>query len=113
MSETVTRVRAGASTGTDAFGQPIPGADVEFAIDGALFSPGGISGSTAEPIEVGRAAVISEPTLYFRDARPDIVRTDYMRVRGVLYSVDGDPPDWHWGDLTGGGLVVALKRVGG
>jgi len=109
MTETVTRVRAGASTGTDAFGQPIPGADVELDIDGALFAPGG----TSEPIEAGRAAVISEPTLYFRAARPDIVHTDHMRVRGVLYGVDGVPPDWNWGDSTGGGLVVALTRTEG
>lgn len=109
MTETVTRVRAGASTGTDAFGQPIPGADVELDIDGALFAPGG----TSEPIEAGRAAVTSEPALYFRDARPDIVRTDHMRVRGVLYSVEGDPSDWHWGDSTGGGLVVELTRTEG
>jgi len=109
MSETVTRIRKGAQTGTDGFNQPIYGPDVETDIDGALFAPGGSS----EPIEAGRAPVITEPTLYFPDARPDIAEDDRVRVRGVIYHVDGNPADWHWGDDLDGGLVVTLRKVGG
>lgn len=109
MTETVTRIRAGASVGTDAFGVPIPGSDVETDITGALFAPGG----TSEPVEVGREATVSAPTLYFRDARPDFVRTDRVRVRGVVYELDGDPADWRNGDSHVGGLVVTLRRAGG
>ena len=109
MTETVTRIRAGAPTGTDAFGQPIPGPDVETAIEGALFAPG----ASSEPVEVGREAVVSSPTLYFRGARPDLVRTDRVRVRGLVYELDGDPADWRNGDSPVGGLVVTLRRAGG
>lgn len=110
MTETVTRIRDGAQTGTDAFGQPIYGPDVETPIEGALFAPGG----TSEPVELGRAPVISEPTLYFRNSWPDIVSTDRLRVRGVVYDVEGVPAEWHRGDQEPlGGLVVTLRRAGG
>lgn len=110
MTESVTRVRAGEPTGAnDAFGQPIIGPPTELVIEGALFAPGG----TSEPVEVGRAPVITEPTLYFRDQWPDITAHDLVRVRGDLYAVEGRPANWHWGDVADGGLVVTLKAVEG
>lgn len=111
LGETVTRIRAGAQTGTDAFGQPVYGPDVETTIDGAMFAPGGSS----ESVEVGREAVVTAPTLYFRAAWPDIVETDRIRVRGVEYDVDGRPADWRdpFGTDGPGGLVVTLKAVEG
>lgn len=111
LGETVTRIRPGAQTGTDAFGQPVYGSDAETDIDGAMFAPGGSS----EPVEVGREAVVTAPTLYFRGTWPDIVATDRIRVRGVEFAVDGKPADWRDPFGTGGpgGLVVTLKAVEG
>ena len=109
MTETVVRVRAGEPTGaTDSFDQPIIGPPTEVDIAGALFAPGGVS----EPVEVGRSPVISEPKLYFRDQWPDITSADQVRVRGVLYDVEGVPADWRHENAPGG-LVVPLKRAGG
>lgn len=109
MTETVTRVRAGEPTGEkDSFDQPIIGPPTELDIEGALFAPGG----TSEPAEIGRAPIITEPTLYFRDLWPDITEADQVRVRGLLYDVEGAPADWRH-DGGPGGLVVVLKYVGG
>lgn len=108
MTETVTRLRP-TSSGTDSLAQPIPGTPTETPIDGALFNPGGSS----EPVEPGRTPVITEPTLYFRNQWPDITAKDQVRVRGVVYDVEGDPAVWHRGEQVRGGLVVPLKRAGG
>jgi len=109
MTETVTRIRAGAPTGVDKFKQPVPGPATQTPIEGALFDPGGSS----EPVEAGRTPVVTKPTLYFRGANPDIVATDQVSVRGVVYDVDGDPAYWDQGDPTVRGLVVALRNVKG
>lgn len=108
MTETVTRIRA-TSSGTDAFSKPIPGTPTETDIEGALFAPGGSS----EPVEPGRTPIITKPTLYFRMSWPDITADDQIRVRGVVYGVEGDPAEWHRGQQLEGGMVVPLKRVGG
>jgi len=108
----VTRIRAGAQTGTDAFGQPIYGPDVEAEIGPALFAPGGATSSAAsEPIDVGRTPVITAPTLYWREQWPDVVATDRLRVRGSVFAVLGVPADWRPASSTGGpgGLVVQLR----
>jgi hypothetical protein len=44
---------------------------------------------------------------------PDITADDQIRVRGVVYGVEGDPAEWHRGQQLEGGMVVPLKRVGG
>ena len=90
MRESVTRIRPGAQTGTDAFNDPIYGPDVEATIDGALFSPGG---STEAP-EPGRDPIVTVPTLYFRGSWPDITATDRVRVRGQVFEVVGVPANW-------------------
>lgn len=108
--ETVTRLRDEA-TGLDAYNNPVV-TTVETAIPGAAFAP---EQASAETVEVGRQAVLTQPAVYFPGAWPDIVRTDRLRVRGVLYDVDGDPADWRFPfAATGpGGLVVSLKRAEG
>lgn len=108
MTETVTRIRPGAQTGTDAFGQPIYGPDVETDIPGALVAPGG---STEILTEAGRVPVVTPAALYFRDTWPDIVSTDRLRVRGVVYEVAGKPAEWR--SDGPGGLVVELRDMEG
>ena len=56
------------------FHSAIYGDPVETPLPGALFAPAG----TSEPIEAGRTAVITNPTLYFPGAWPDIVPTDQV-----------------------------------
>jgi hypothetical protein len=108
--ETVIRVRRGAQSGVDRYQNPVYGADVETDIEGAFFDPGG----SVEPVEIGRSAVITTPKAYWRDSTPDIVSTDHLRVRGVLYAVEGNPAVWvsPWSSLTRG-TVVELKAVQG
>jgi hypothetical protein len=106
--ETVTRLRA-TTSGTDRYRNPIVTGASETAISGALFDPGG----SATTVEQGRSPVVTRPTLYFPDTRPDIIATDQIRVRGRVWEVDGDPADWRgWVDDFGG-LVVPLKAVNG
>lgn len=91
----------------DRYGNPIF-VDRDFEVAGGLFAPGG----TSEPVEVGRAPVVTAPTLYFRDSWPDIRDTDQVTVRGVRYRVDGAPADWRPLVPGGpGGLVVSLRTV--
>lgn len=109
--ETVTRIRAGESTTTDRYGNPIPGPDVETPLDRAGFDPGG----SREPVEVGRTATVTNPKVYFRDYAPDVVSTDRLRVRGVVYQVKGRPAEWrdpHAGNVVRG-LVVELELAEG
>jgi hypothetical protein len=109
FGETVVRVRRGAQTGVDRYGHPVYGDDVDTDLTGAAFDPGG----SLEPVEVGRTPVITTPKLYFR-TEPDLVSTDRVRVRGLLYVVEGHPAVWvsPFTSVTRG-TVVELKRVDG
>lgn len=110
IGETVTRIRAGESAGDDRYGNPTPGPDVETSFAGAAFDPGG----SLEPTEVGRASVVTSPKVYFRDAWPDILPADRLRVRGDVYRVIGRPAKWR-NPYTShvAGLVVELELVEG
>lgn len=105
-TETVTRLRPSAGS-DDRYGDDTTETPGELPITGALFAPGG----TQEPVQIGRAPVIAEPSLYFPRAWPDITATDKIRVRSGVYQVTGFPGDWR--GVTAGGLVVELKRVTG
>lgn len=107
--EPVTRIRAGASPGADRYNKPIPGPDVESPAGEALFDPGG----TREAAEPGRAPVTTEPTLYFRGAFPDLCSGDRVRVRGVVFMVQGDRSDWDRPGARARGAVVELRKVDG
>lgn len=107
FGETVTRRRRSVS-GTDRYGAPTyTWATTD--LDGAVFDPGG----SVEPVEVGRASVVTTPRVYFRDA-VDVTRTDELVVRGVTYRVQGAPARWvsPWTGATAG-VVVELEAVSG
>ena len=110
IGEVVIRIRSGASTGVDRYGNPIPGTDVETPLDGAAFDPGG----SREPLEVGRAQTVTNPKVYFYMNTPDVVSTDRLRVRGLVYQVKGRPAVWSSPFPSAvGGLVVELELAEG
>jgi len=110
IGETVTRIRAGASTGVDRYDTPIPGVDVVTVLDGAAFDPGG----SREPLEVGRTQTVTNPKVYFYMNTPDVVSTDRLRVRGLVYQVKGRPAVWSSPFPSAvGGLVVELELAEG
>jgi hypothetical protein len=107
FGESVTRLRRVAA-GTDRYGSPTF-TESSTAITGAAFAPGG----SVEPVEVGRAAVITSPALYFRST-VDLLATDRVIVRGTTYTVEGDPAVWvspYTGETRG--VSVSLKAVTG
>ncbi|MET0490363.1 MAG: hypothetical protein ABW143_09025 [Acidimicrobiales bacterium] len=110
VGETIVRLRAGASTDEDRYGDPLPSDDVRTPITGAMFDPGG----TREPAEVGRQPVITTPKLYFRDQEPNLSAGDRVEVRGLVFDIEGDLAVWvnPWTGRTEG-TVVELKRVNG
>ena len=56
---------------------------------GCALDPGG----SREPVEVGRAQVITTPKAYFRET-VDVVAGDELIIRGRVWKVDGDPAQW-------------------
>lgn len=107
FGESVTRERR-VQSGTDRYDNPTY-TWVSTSLDGAAFDPGG----SVEPVEVGRASVITTPKLYFRSA-VDLTAADRVIVRGRPYTVQGDPAVWvsPWSGRTSG-TVVELKAVVG
>ena len=109
IGETVVIVRAGAPTGVDRYNNPVPGADVRTDVLHCAVAPA----TSTEPLEVGRAAVITGQAVYMPpgvDVRP----SDRVEIRGVAWQVDGDPAVWV--DPFNGrakGVVVLVKRKDG
>lgn len=106
--DAVTRRRE-QQTGVDRYDNPIYELVDVVLPEPAAFDPGG----SREPVEVGREQTITTPKLYFT-VRPDLTKDDLVLVRGLAYSIEGDPADWRspWGSDVGG-LVVELKRAEG
>lgn len=90
VNEAVEIWRAGSAT--DDYGDPIPGVFAKHLTLSGKFAPN----NPAEPVEVGRNAVITGGTVYVRDlpSVPDIRPTDRARVRGVEYEIDGEVGVW-------------------
>ncbi len=96
-SEIVTVIR---EPGPDAFGDPGAGAAATFDIPGCLFAPG-----PSRELGIGTNQVDTDATVY---APPgvDVLPTDKIRARGVVYTVVGDPQDWG----SAAGVVIPLRR---
>lgn len=109
--ETVTRLRGTAVT--DPYSGEPTGTDwtapASLAIPGCAFNPG----QSAEPLQVARNAVTSQPEVY-APTGSDVLPGDRLVVRGKTYDVDGQPADWR-SPFTGWepGLVIALKLTEG
>ena len=109
--ETATRLRAFRTLDPYSGEESEPDWDAAYELDipGVGFNPG----SSNEPTEVGRNAVITQPEVY-APTDADILAGDRLRIRGLVFDVEGDPADWR-SPFTGWapGLVVKLKRVEG
>lgn len=94
-------------TGTDGDGNDVYGT-TETLTSGA-FAP---EGSTE--LVQGQATVISNPTFYLSDGAPIPDADDQLRVRGVVYNIDGQPAQYQ-NPYTGSapGAVLRLNRVTG
>lgn len=109
--ETITRLRGTAIT--DPYSGDATGVSwttpASLTIDGCGFNPG----QSAEPLQVGRNAVTTQPEVY-APAGSDILAGDRLVVRGKTYEVDGQPAAWK-NPFTGWepGMVVALKLTEG
>lgn len=90
----------------DKFGDPLdpPEAATETVSDGWLFAPGG----SAE-LHDGQESVDTDVQLYRVGSPGDeqILPTDRIRVREVLYEVVGEPAVWRLG------TVIRLRRFAG
>lgn len=100
--ETVTVVRPAP---LDKFGDPIAGeTDKEFNSDGWLVAPGG-----STELRTGQNSVDSDMALYRTGPPGEEVITpgDRVRVRGLLYEVQGEPAVWRLG------TVISLRKFTG
>lgn len=102
-SETVVRLRAGATTtdpysGTTVPDWSVPPAELPLV---ALIADAG----TGEPLTPDRAPVDADYTLYIDSPDPvDVTAADRMRVRGDVCTVEGKPFLW-----AGAGTVIHCK----
>ncbi len=96
-----------ATTVDDAYGDPVPGVWSKLSDQVARFAPS----NPAEPVEVGRNAVITGGVVYIRDlpSVPDIRATDRAKVRGVMLDIDGEVGVWR--RSSDWGVQFAVKAV--
>jgi hypothetical protein len=105
--ETVTVIRPGAST-EDPYGNEVPGTPTETDVPGCAIAPR----SSSEDLQA-RDQVIVGLNVWMPSGTV-VNATDQMRVRGVLYEIDGEPGAFST-PFTGtvGPVQVSLTRVSG
>lgn len=91
-------------------GQDSDGNDVTTSTEVDVLGAFAPAGSTE--LVQGEDVVVSNPRFYLEDGMPTPAPTDRMRIRGVVYLVDGKPQEYH-NPLTGEepGAVVQLEGV--
>lgn len=104
--ETVTRIRV-TPGGRDPYGDPIGDVEEHVDITGCAVAPR----QAGEQIGAGRIAVTSGLTVYVPPGA-DVLPSDRIEVRGVVYEVEGEPAEWR-SPFTGWepGREVQLIRV--
>lgn len=111
--EPATVLRGGTPT-QDAYGNDVPGEDVETPYEGCAVWPrvSSVAVQTREELQA-RDQVIDGLYVLFPTGA-SVLATDRVRVRGDVYLVDGDPASYR-SPLTGTALgpQVALTRVTG
>ena len=111
--ETVTLIRRGEPTGTDAYNQPTYGPPTEVAIDLAFVEPAG----SDEPDEADRQPVLTRANVYVpASARAQLGTApfDGVRIRGEVFEIVGQPADWSSGWTSWDpGIVLTCLRVAG
>lgn len=107
LGETITIVRPGAPTQDD-YGNDVPDAPAETSVAGCAVWPRTSGEDVQARLQVTEGLNVIAP--YGTDVQPH----DRVRVRGVLYDVDGDPGEWR-SNLTGtkAGVQIELTRVTG
>lgn len=113
IGEPVTRRRR-VQDGVDRYGEPVYVTQDTLLPQRAAFDPGGERGDVVITADPTRDLVVTKPKLYFLRAVPDLVQSDRVIVRGLVYDIDAPPADWQ--DPFGsdvGGLVVELTRATG
>lgn len=109
MTQSVTRVRA-TSSGTDGYGNPIPGTPATTTIPNVSLQP--LLGATTEANGVDYDRTITRWKL-FTPPGVDFVTTDRIQQGSLDLEVDGEPVTWPGRDGLPHHCEVMLKRFGG
>lgn len=112
--ETVRILRTGVSPGRDPRGQPLPGPDESFDLEGCVVTPRAETPSVGGDQQQARDTVIVGWTVY-APAGSDVRTTDGALIRGVRCEITGEPGDWGKNPFTGmaGPVQFAADRVTG
>jgi hypothetical protein len=113
-------LRTGPSPGRDARGQPLPGPDISFTVDGCVITPRESTPTVGGDQQQGRDTVVVGITVYAPPGT-DIRTTDRIQVtqghryQGVTFQVTGEPGEWGRNAFTGmrGPVQFAADRVTG
>lgn len=114
FGETVRIVRTGTSPGRDPRGQPLPGPDESFDLNGCVVTPRSEAPPVGGAQQQARDTVIVGWTVYAPPGS-DVRTTDDAVVRGVRCEITGEPGDWGHSPFTGlkGPVQFAADRVTG
>ncbi|WP_282790930.1 hypothetical protein [Streptomyces sp. CC224B] len=120
FGETVRILRTGLSPGRDPRGQPLPGPDESFDLQGCVVTPRAETPQVGGSQQQARDTVIVGWTVYVpasqraRSSLP-LRTTDKALVRGVTCEITGEPGDWGRNPFTGtrGVIQFAADRITG
>lgn len=120
FGETVRVLRTGPSPGRDPRGQPLPGPDLSFDLEGCAVTPRAETPQVGGDQQQERDTVIVGWTVYVppgqkNHAKLPLLTTDQVKVRGVKCDITGEPGDWGRSVFTGtrGPIQIAADRVTG
>jgi len=114
FGETVRILRTGTSPGRDPRGQPLPGPDESFDVDGCVVTPRAETSQVGGSQQQERDTVIVGWTVYAPSGTA-LRTTDKAVIRGIICEITGEPGDWGRSPFTGtrGPIQFAADRVTG